>query len=76
MSVVAIVKQKKKSGKTTLSNFLSDAKEAIGQYRTTVGCRIVEFQLETPYSNANKQTARNNNSNTDVQLWDCGGDPK
>ena len=55
-----------------MANFLSDAKEAIGAYRPTVGCRIVEFQLEShAYS---KQSSRNDG--VDVQLWDCGGDTK
>lgn len=57
------------SGKTSLANFLSDAKDvlSIGQYRPTVGCRILEFQLESSYSTRGA-------NNRDIQLWDCSAD--
>ncbi|KAI9553179.1 hypothetical protein GHT06_021073 [Daphnia sinensis] len=61
-----------KSGKTTLANFLSDAKDAIGQYRPTVGCRILEFQMESHHGSS--RNAANNVNNSDIQLWDCSVD--
>ena len=66
------------SGKTTLANFLSDAKDAIGQYRPTVGCRILEFQMETlqPVHHNSSRTSNNNISNSEIQLWDCSADRK
>lgn len=53
------------SGKTTLANFLADAKDATTSniYRQTVGCRILEFQV----------TGSNNRNPHEIQLWDCGG---
>ncbi|KAG8450727.1 hypothetical protein GDO86_003123 [Hymenochirus boettgeri] len=57
------------SGKTVLSNFISDATETIGgEYNPTQGVRILEF--ECPNVNGSK------GSTCEVELWDCGGDPK
>ncbi|KAM4796504.1 intraflagellar transport protein 22 homolog [Rhinophrynus dorsalis] len=57
------------SGKTVLANFLSDATETIGgEYNPTQGVRVLEF--ECPNINGNK------GSTCEVELWDCGGDPK
>ncbi|EFX83996.1 hypothetical protein DAPPUDRAFT_239205 [Daphnia pulex] len=65
-----------KSGKTTLANFLSDAKDAIGQYRPTVGCRILEFQIESSQlaHHSSSRTNNNNTNNSEIQLWDCSAD--
>eukprot|EP00118_Oscarella_pearsei_P022824 m.267374 g.267374 ORF g.267374 m.267374 type:complete len:175 (+) comp40512_c0_seq10:100-624(+) len=46
------------SGKTFISNFLVDDVEPTGKYRPTTGVRIVEVK---------------NQSNADVELWDCSG---
>lgn len=59
-----------KSGKSSLANFLAEAKEnPASEYRPTVGCRILELQLEP--SNPNSNSAKQ-----DVQLWDCSSDPE
>ncbi|XP_023688820.1 intraflagellar transport protein 22 homolog isoform X2 [Paramormyrops kingsleyae] len=58
------------SGKTALSDFLSDATETIGgEYRPTQGVRILEFESQT-------LDASDKNATLDVELWDCAGDFK
>ncbi|KAK8380225.1 hypothetical protein O3P69_016684 [Scylla paramamosain] len=55
-------------GKTTLTNFLSEAGEVGGGgYRPTKGCRIVEFEI--PNLNVNNMTTK-----VEVELWDVSGD--
>ncbi|KAF2369233.1 P-loop containing nucleoside triphosphate hydrolase [Trinorchestia longiramus] len=57
------------SGKTTLSNFLSEAGEVGSTYRPTKGCRIVEFEVP------NVQVGASNSvSSAEVELWDVSGD--
>ena len=57
------------SGKSSLANFLTDAKEnPYGDYRPTVGCRILETQLE--------QETTKNRKGCEIQIWDCSGDHK
>lgn len=68
VKIIQFHSAEQKSGKTTLANFLSDAKDSIGTYRPTMGCRILEFQLE---HDNNKGLG-----NREIQLWDCAGDPK
>eukprot|EP00062_Callorhinchus_milii_P022198 gi/632979730/ref/XP_007906634.1/ PREDICTED: rab-like protein 5 isoform X2 [Callorhinchus milii] len=58
------------SGKTVLSNFLSDTTESIGgDYSPTQGVRILEF--ECPNVSANGKSV-----GCEVELWDCSGDQK
>lgn len=55
-----------KTGKTVISNFLSDATENIGtDYRPTKGVRIVEFERR----NLN---IKGRQVHAEVELWDCG----
>lgn len=55
-----------KTGKTVISNFLSDATENIGtEYRPTKGVRIVEFEKRN-------LTIKGRRINAEVELWDCG----
>ncbi|XP_023326372.1 intraflagellar transport protein 22 homolog isoform X2 [Eurytemora carolleeae] len=55
------------SGKTLISNFLSDATENMqGKYRPTVGVRILEF--ESSNLDINKKSGR-----AEVELWDTSG---
>lgn len=55
-------------GKTTLTNFLSEAGEVGGGgYRPTSGCRIVEFEI--PNLNVNNMMTK-----VEVELWDVSGD--
>ncbi|XP_069013770.1 intraflagellar transport protein 22 homolog isoform X2 [Embiotoca jacksoni] len=57
------------SGKTILSNFLSDTTENVGgEYRPTQGVRILEFESQPKGSGDNKTC--------EVELWDCSGDFK
>ncbi|XP_018008508.1 intraflagellar transport protein 22 homolog [Hyalella azteca] len=59
------------SGKTTLSNFLSEAGEVGTSYRPTRGCRIVEFEVPgVPIGSGN------NVANAEVELWDVSGDKR
>ncbi|XP_064620707.1 intraflagellar transport protein 22 homolog [Lineus longissimus] len=58
------------SGKTAISNFLSEASEQQGGlYHATCGVRIVEF--ESQGLNVNGRTM-----NGEVELWDVSGDRK
>ncbi|XP_048873617.1 intraflagellar transport protein 22 homolog isoform X1 [Brienomyrus brachyistius] len=58
------------SGKTALSDFLSDATETIGgEYRPTQGVRILEFESQA-------LDGSDKNTTLDVELWDCAGDFK
>nr|ACO09946.1 Rab-like protein 5 [Osmerus mordax] len=55
------------SGKTVLSNFLSDTVETIGgEYNPTQGARILEFESQNEGSDKY--------SSCEVELWDCAGD--
>jgi len=55
-----------KTGKTVISNFLSDATENIGtEYRPTKGVRIVEFERRNIKIKGRQVHA-------EVELWDCG----
>ncbi|XP_071453232.1 intraflagellar transport protein 22 homolog [Hetaerina americana] len=59
-----------KSGKTSISNILSNAVERFGgDYRPTKGVRILEF--ESSYLQIHER-----NINTEIELWDCSGDHK
>ncbi len=59
-----------KSGKTVISNMLSGSQDnLIRSYRSTVGCRIQEFEKELK----GKQGA---STKVMVELWDVSGDPK
>ncbi|XP_029468531.1 intraflagellar transport protein 22 homolog isoform X1 [Rhinatrema bivittatum] len=61
------------SGKTVLANFLSDATETVGgEYNPTQGVRILEFES----SNVPNVNGSNKSSGCEVELWDCGGDPR
>ena len=58
------------SGKTVISNFLSDATETFGgDYHPTQGVRISEFE-----ATGIRVGARN--LRADVEMWDCSGDHK
>ncbi|CAH1801181.1 unnamed protein product [Owenia fusiformis] len=58
------------SGKTVLSNFLSDATDTSGgEYHPTVGVRILEFE-------SNNLNVAGKNSSAEVELWDVSGDKK
>ncbi|XP_037774441.1 intraflagellar transport protein 22 homolog [Penaeus monodon] len=55
-------------GKTTLTNFLSEAGEVgSGEYRPTKGCRILEFEVPNV-------TYNNTAASVEVELWDVSGD--
>ncbi|XP_065830859.1 intraflagellar transport protein 22 homolog [Oscarella lobularis] len=55
-----------KSGKTYVSNFLSDDAESVGNYRPTKGVRILEIRNQTcPPSSGS--------TSVDIELWDCSG---
>ncbi|KAM3605412.1 uncharacterized protein V6R79_025459 [Siganus canaliculatus] len=57
------------SGKTVLTNFLSDTTDNVGgEYRPTQGVRILECELPTQGSGENTKC--------EVELWDCSGDFK
>ncbi|XP_050410360.2 intraflagellar transport protein 22 homolog isoform X4 [Patella vulgata] len=57
------------SGKTVLSNFLSDSTDSAGgDYQPTQGVRILEF--EVPSSDVKSRTS------VEVELWDVSGDKK
>ncbi|KAK6192530.1 hypothetical protein SNE40_003980 [Patella caerulea] len=57
------------SGKTVLSNFLSDSTDSAGgDYQPTQGVRILEF--EVPSSEVKSRTG------VEVELWDVSGDRK
>ena len=59
------------SGKTSVSNFLSDATENIsGENRPTKGVRILEFLAEGLKIKDKAQYK------AEVELWDCSGDLK
>lgn len=56
------------SGKTIISNFLSDATETSGgEYHPTQGCRILEFE-------ATNVNVSGRYVNAEIELWDCSGD--
>lgn len=58
------------SGKTVLSNFLSDTVETVGgEYNPTKGVRILEFESQNEGSG-------DTYSSCEVELWDCAGDFK
>lgn len=58
------------SGKSFLSNFLSDTVETVGgEYNPTQGVRILEFELQNEASGDKFSTF-------EVELWDCAGDFK
>ncbi|XP_065203594.1 intraflagellar transport protein 22 homolog [Planococcus citri] len=62
-----IVVGPQQAGKTLISNIITDMTEnAYSQYEPTEGVRILE--IETPVSLNTMQ-----NSNVDIELWDCGG---
>ena len=57
------------SGKTAISNFLSDASEMTsGAYRPTKGVRILETEIDGVDVGANQSVT------VEVALWDCSGD--
>lgn len=57
------------SGKTVLANFLSDTIDNVGgEYKPTIGVRILEFESQPQGSGDNKMC--------EVELWDCSGDFK
>ena len=59
-----------KSGKSTLANILGGLQEGLGTvYRPTAGCRIVDFERDSPASVS--QFGKIN-----VELWDLSGDFK
>ncbi|XP_065663685.1 intraflagellar transport protein 22 homolog isoform X2 [Hydra vulgaris] len=61
----------KQSGKTFLSNFIADATESTsGEYRSTKGVRILEFEVE------GIDIGGNHTVNLEVELWDCSGDQR
>ncbi|XP_078361898.1 intraflagellar transport protein 22 homolog isoform X2 [Oculina patagonica] len=59
------------SGKTVISNFLSDATETSGgEYHPTQGVRILEFECNGIEISPGKT------ANCEVELWDCSGNHK
>lgn len=59
------------SGKTVISNFLSDATETSGgEYHPTQGVRILEFECNGIEISLGKT------ANCEVELWDCSGNHK
>ena len=55
------------SGKTMIANFLSDATENVGgDYRPTVGARILEFEMPS-------LNVAGTNVKAEVELWDMSG---
>ncbi|XP_068679299.1 intraflagellar transport protein 22 homolog isoform X1 [Montipora capricornis] len=59
------------SGKTVISNFLSDATETSGgDYHPTQGVRILEFECNGIELSPGKT------ANCEVELWDCSGNHK
>ena len=59
-----------KAGKTTIANILGDLQEGPSTiFRPTVGCRIVDFERDSPSTVS--QYGRIN-----VELWDLSGDLK
>jgi intraflagellar transport protein 22 len=73
VEVKVLVVGPSKSGKTAISNFISDAipnaeNPAIAPSKPTVGCRILEFE---------RQVKRGTGmANVSVELWDVSGDRK
>ena len=62
--VKIVVAGPSQAGKTMIANFLSDATESVGgEYRPTVGVRILEFEMPSILVN-NK--VRNNHNNMGV----------
>ena len=74
------------SGKTMISNFVSDATESVGgEYRPTAGARILEFEM--PSINVNNKVSCveitvsissfhiniDQNVKAEVELWDVSG---
>ena len=59
-----------KSGKTVISNMLSEYQDNLSQsYRPTVGCRIHEFEKELKFKAGASTKVL-------IELWDASGDPK
>ena len=53
------------AGKTMIANFLSDATESVGgEYRPTIGVRILEFEM--PSILVNNKVRNNNHNNMGV----------
>ncbi|XP_005141425.1 intraflagellar transport protein 22 homolog isoform X1 [Melopsittacus undulatus] len=59
----------RESGKSVLTNFISESIEGIGSYSPTQGLRILEY--EKPNLNTNTKGA-----GCRFELWDCSGDQK
>ena len=58
--VKIVVAGPSQAGKTMIANFLSDATESVGgEYRPTVGVRILEFEM--PSILVNNKVRSNNN---------------
>ncbi|PFX24138.1 Intraflagellar transport protein 22-like [Stylophora pistillata] len=59
------------SGKTVITNFLSDATETSGgEYHPTQGVRILEFE------SSGIEISPGKTANCEVELWDCSGNHK
>ena len=73
VEVKVLVVGPSKSGKTAISNFISDAipnaeNPALAPSKPTVGCRILEFE---------RQVKRGTGmANVSIELWDVSGDRK
>ena len=73
VEVKVLVVGPSKSGKTAISNFISDAipnaeNPALAPCKPTVGCRILEFERQV------KRGA--SRVNVGIELWDVSGDRK
>lgn len=61
-----------RAGKTTLSNVISGQSEHPSNiYHPTSGVRILEIDKEPPRANR-----RAGESNVQIEIWDCAGDPR
>jgi intraflagellar transport protein 22 len=68
-----------KAGKSTISNFLADFSESLGsvEYQPTQGVRILEFQRKLFGKGKKwKEVLVDGILDSQVQLWDCGGDTR
>lgn len=59
------------SGKSTITNLLSERTEGPSNYRPTVGVRILEFEKQAP-----RNPKRPGLDKVMIELWDVSGDMK
>ena len=59
------------SGKSTISNYVSEHSDQLQEYRPTAGVRILEFEKEAP-----KHPKHPIQEKVMVELWDVSGDIK